>query len=87
MTLNAPLSLTSRLVTAPASMLTATRTGSIATWVTQLWVMPFHSSPWREPMRHSTFGMRHSTLLSVSAVTDVVTVTSVAHHVASARRD
>ena len=67
--LKEPPSRISRFVTALRSTDTATSTGSIATWVTQLAVIPFHSSPERDPTRHSTLGMRQSTLLTVSAST------------------
>jgi len=44
-----------------------TRTGSIATWVTQEAVIPFHSSPDRDPIRHNTLGIDHMMRLTVSA--------------------
>ena len=58
----------SRWVTALLSTPIPISTGSIDTWVTQLVVIAFHSSPWRDPTSTRAFGMRQVTALSNSSV-------------------
>ena len=67
-TVNDPPVEISRWVTAVLSTPTATRTGSIDTWVIQLAVMAFRSPPAAEPMRAKAFGIFHVTVLSSSSV-------------------
>ena len=66
--MNEPPPVISRWVTAVLSMPTPISTGAIDTWVIQLAVMPFHSSPAREPMMARALGIFHVTRLSSSSV-------------------
>ena len=67
LTVNDPPSVISRWVTAVLSTPTPMSTGSIDTWVIQLAVIPFHSSPAREPISARAFGIFHVTRLSSSS--------------------
>ena len=59
-------------VTAALSTPTPISTGSIDTWVIQLVVMPFHSSPARDPTRARALGIFHVTRLSSSSSTSAM---------------
>jgi hypothetical protein len=61
LTLKPPPAVTSRWVTDVLSTPTPTSTGAIDTCVIQLVVMPFQSSPAREPTRASALGIFHVT--------------------------
>ena len=56
LTVNEPPALIRRWVTAVLSTPTPTSTGSIETWVTQLVVIAFHSSPARGPDEDESVG-------------------------------
>ena len=66
--MKAPEAVIKRWVTDLLSTPIPMRTGSIDTWVTQLVVIPFHSSPWRDPTRANALGMRQVTWLTNSSV-------------------
>ena len=65
--MNDPDAEISRCVTALLSTATPTRTGAIETCVIQLVVIPFHSSPAREPTRASALGIFQVTRLTSSS--------------------
>ena len=66
--MNDPPSLISRCVTAVFSTETPISTGSIDSWLIQLAVMPLRSSPAREPINASAFGIFQVSLLTSSSV-------------------
>ena len=81
LTVNDPPAVIRRWVTAPLSTPTPISTGSIDTWVIQLVVMPFHSSPARDPTSARALGIFHVTRLSSSSSTAIAEdPTSVAPH-------
>ena len=69
LTVNDPPAVIRRWVTAELSTPTPISTGSIDTWVIQLVVIPFHSSPARDPTSAKALGIFHVTRLSSSSST------------------